>query len=173
MLERQLPGSIEDLPRPFYCVTTDIITAELVVHRRGELVTAVGASMSLPGIAPPVVMGQRLLVDGGVLDNLPVVAMLEEQEGPVIACDVTEPEQRTLAPGEPPPRIGLLDTLARVMLLGTADTEAEARRLADLVITPERGTIGRLEWHMLDEAVLSGRRAAIAALQNAPAGLFG
>jgi NTE family protein len=125
--------------------------------------TAVGASMCLPGIVPPVPLGQRLLVDGGVLDNLPVTAMLEEAEGPIIASDVTEPEQRTLAPGESPPDIGLIDTLARVMLVGTIDTEALGRRQATMYIKPDNAFVGRLECHMLDQMRDAGRRAAISA----------
>ena len=124
MLERNLDGLIEELPRSYFCVSTDIISAQLVVHRRGELLTAVGASMCLPGITPPVVIDQRLLVDGGVLDNMPISTMAAQAEGPIIAADVTEPERRSLAPDEAPPQIGLIDTLARVMLLGTTDTEA-------------------------------------------------
>ncbi len=173
MLERNLDGLIEDLPRSYFCVTTDIISAQLVVHRRGELVPAVGASMSIPGVSPPVALGQRLLVDGGVLDNLPVSTMAAENEGPVIASDVTQPEQRVLAPGEAPPDIGLIETLARAMLLGTTDTEALARRDADLAILPEKGEVGRLEFYMLEAMRDAGRRAALSALENAPASLFG
>jgi predicted acylesterase/phospholipase RssA len=173
MLERNLDGLIEDLPRSYFCVTTDIISAQLVVHRRGELVPAVGASMSIPGVSPPVALGQRLLVDGAVLDNLPVSTMAAEDEGPVIASDVTQAEQRVLAPGEAPPDIGLIDTLARVMLLGTTDTEAHARRHADLVILPEKDDVGQLEFHTLEAMRDAGRRAALSALENAPASLFG
>jgi NTE family protein len=173
MLHRNLEGLIEDLPRSFFCVTTDIISAQLVVHRRGELATAVGASMSIPGIFPPVVIGQRLLVDGGVLDNMPVSTMAADREGPIIAADVTEPEQRSLAPDEAPPQIGLIDTLARVMNLGTTDTEALGRRHADLLITPDKEDVGRLEFHMIDTMRDAGRTAAIRALENAPARVFG
>ena len=62
---------IEELEREFFCVSSDLVTSELVVHRRGPLYEAVGASFCLPGIGPPVAAGDRLLVDGGVLDNLP------------------------------------------------------------------------------------------------------
>lgn len=173
MLHRNLEGLIEDLPRSFFCVTADIISAQLVVHRRGELATAVGASMSIPGIFPPVVIGQRLLVDGGILDNMPVSTMAADREGPIIAADVTEPEQRSLAPDEAPPQIGLLDTLARVMNLGTTDTEALGRRHADLLITPDKEDVGRLEFHMLDTMRDAGRKATLRALEDAPASVFG
>ena len=168
MLERNLPGLIEDLPRSFYCVSTDIISAQLVVHRRGELGTAVGASISLPGVGPPVRVGAGLLVDGGVLDNLPISTMAAENEGLIIASDVTEPEQRVLAPGEAPPDIGLIDTISRCMLLGTKDTRLEGRRHAALYIEPHGESVGRMEFHMLDTMREAGRRAALKALEETP-----
>jgi predicted acylesterase/phospholipase RssA len=172
MLTRTFPGLIEDLPRSFYCVTTDMVTGELVVHRRGDLRSAVRASMSTPGVFPPVSLGARLLLDGGVLDNLPIEVMAAEAEGPIIASDVTQPEQRNPAPGGPVPEVGLVDTLARVMFLGAADTEELGRRHAALYIRPDHEGVGRLEFHQLDAMRDAGRRAALAALENAPASLF-
>ena len=89
MLARNLPGEIEELQRDYFCVSGDLPTAELVVHRRGALYAAVGASMSLPGLVAPHLLGDRMLVDGGVLNNLPVDVMAAPAEGPVIAVDVT------------------------------------------------------------------------------------
>jgi predicted acylesterase/phospholipase RssA len=173
MLERNVPGLIEDLPLNFWCVSTDMIAAQLVVHRRGHLPTAVGASMCVPGIGAPVALGDRLLVDGGVLDNLPISRMADEREGPLIACDVTQPEQRSIAPGEALPVPSLMDTIMRLMLLGTTDTQAEARRYADLFIEPSHAGVGRTEFHLLDTMRDSGRRAAAAALEHAPPELWG
>src|SRR3954453_2983322 len=56
MLERNLPGSIEELPRDFFCVSGDLASGGLVVHRRGNLAEAVLASMSVPGLISPTVM---------------------------------------------------------------------------------------------------------------------
>ena len=63
---------IENCALDYFCVSSDLVSADLVVHRRGQLARAVEASMSIPGFAPPVEADGRLLVDGGVLDNLPV-----------------------------------------------------------------------------------------------------
>ena len=62
---------IEDLWLPYYCVSTDITTGRTVSHRRGSLLRAVRASVAIPGVLPPVPDGESLLVDGGVLNNLP------------------------------------------------------------------------------------------------------
>jgi NTE family protein len=171
MLERNLPGVIEDLPLSYFCVTVDIISARLVVHRRGDIVTAVGATLCLPGLAPPVPLGRSLLVDGGIFDNLPVSTMVEEGEGPIIACDAGKAEQRTLTPDEPLPRVGLVDMLMRVMFLNTSDIAEQASR-ADLVISPEREFVNWTDFHMLDRMRDAGRRAALEALENAPSHLF-
>ena len=79
---------VEELPRPLFTVSADLLSSRVVVHRRGSLVDAVGASMSIPGLVPPVSRGGRLLVDGGVLNNLPVDLMHDTPEGPIVAVDV-------------------------------------------------------------------------------------
>jgi predicted acylesterase/phospholipase RssA len=83
---------IEDLWIPYFCVSTNLTTARTVVHRRGEVVRAVRASVSIPGVLPPVPDGADLLVDGGVLDNLPVeVARELDPHGTIVAIDVAPP----------------------------------------------------------------------------------
>ena len=62
---------IEELPLDYFCVSCDLLTARLVVHRRGLVWLASGASMNLPTIYPPLPLDGQLLVDGGVLNNLP------------------------------------------------------------------------------------------------------
>jgi NTE family protein len=174
MLERLLPAKFEDLVRPFLCVSTDLIRADLVVHRRGDLPLAVGASMALPAFAPPVRMDNRLLFDGGVLDNLPVATMAADGEGPIIASDVGEPEDRHIGRLDAPERDPTLpETLYRLILLKTEDTLAAARQHAQLVILPERDGVGRLEFYKLDRMREQGRRAAARALETAPPELFG
>ncbi len=80
---------IEDLWRTFFCISTDITTSRIRVHTRGNLVHAVRASTSIPGVMPPVPSGESLLVDGGVLNNLPVDIIREmAPRGSVIAVDV-------------------------------------------------------------------------------------
>ena len=68
---------VEELSRPLYTVSADLVSSEAVVHRTGPLFEAVGISMSIPGLVPPVGKDGRLLVDGGVLNNLPVDTMYE------------------------------------------------------------------------------------------------
>jgi NTE family protein len=164
MLERVFPDCIEDLKLGFFCVTVDLIAAKPVYHRRGALADAVGASMILPGFAPPLASEGRLLVDGGLMDNLPTEVMASEGDGPIIAVDCTDPSVRQLPDGVDPELPTLPETLFKVMLLSESDSDRR-RSFADLLIRPDCSDIGTIEFHMLDAARERGRRAASAALR--------
>lgn len=80
--------NIEDLWLNYFCVSSDLTNASERVHKRGPLWKAVRASMSLPGILVPVVEDGNLLVDGGVVNNLPGDVMKSMCRGTVITVDV-------------------------------------------------------------------------------------
>jgi predicted acylesterase/phospholipase RssA/CRP-like cAMP-binding protein len=81
---------IEDLPRRFFCISANLNRAEEVIHERGPLWPAVRASLSLPGIFPPVYADGELLIDGAAMNNVPVEVMRERVgSGCIIAVDVT------------------------------------------------------------------------------------
>jgi predicted acylesterase/phospholipase RssA len=79
----------EDTWNPFQCVSTNLTRSRVEVHSRGPLAPAVRASVAIPGIMPPVAWGQEMLVDGGVLNNLPVDVVTDEgRSSTIIAFDV-------------------------------------------------------------------------------------
>ncbi len=80
--------TIEDLPLPYFCVSSNLTTGHSDVHRRGTLWRWLRASVAIPGVLPPVMNNGEVLVDGGTMNNLPVDAMRELGRGPVIGCDV-------------------------------------------------------------------------------------
>ena len=80
---------IEDLWTPFFCISTDLTRGVARVHRRGPLWLAVRATSAVPAILPPVI-DDGVLVDGGVLDNLPVGTMRALAPGVVVAIDVAQ-----------------------------------------------------------------------------------
>ncbi|MEJ2604825.1 MAG: cyclic nucleotide-binding domain-containing protein, partial [Gammaproteobacteria bacterium] len=87
--ESMASWDIEDLWLPFFCVSTNLTAARTVVHSRGNLAHAVRASVAIPGVLPPVPHEGDLLVDGGVLNNLPIDVMRRvNPTGTVIAIDV-------------------------------------------------------------------------------------
>jgi NTE family protein len=184
----------EELEREFFCVSCDMISSELVVHRHGKLWPAVAASMTLPGYLPPKSIDGRLLLDGGVLNNLPVDVMATTGEGPIIASDVSARYQppalrpqharrprtarwaarlRRWVVGTDVLLPGFGETVVRSILLGSVDTAEAAQRYADVVIEPSVAGVGLLEWDRVDDMIDAGRRAAEEALGKVPSGLLG
>lgn len=83
---------IEDLWRPYFCVSTNLTASRSFVHLEGSVVLAVRATSAIPGIMPPVPHGTDLLVDGGILNNLPIdVAREMTPVGRIVAVDVAPP----------------------------------------------------------------------------------
>jgi NTE family protein len=173
---------IEELPLSFISGCTELRSGRLVLTRHGPLWEAVGFSISLPILAAPQVRGRKLLIDGSLVDNLPVAAMDDLSEGPIIAVDVKASFERSeegrrgrngeRSGARPPRPPSLGETLTRVLLLGSSNTSDAARRHADLVIKPRTDGVGLLEFHQLDAAREAGRAAVREALEHAPASLF-
>jgi predicted acylesterase/phospholipase RssA/CRP-like cAMP-binding protein len=177
---------IEELPLRFFCLSCDLVAREAVTHRAGRVVDAVYASLAIPGVFPPVATpAGQLLVDGGVLDNLPVATMARKGEGPVIAVDVTgrtgnvkraaRPARARLGPSVRRALTGneaeiphLAETMLRTVTVGSSDTIAAARLHADLVITPQVGDVGLMDWKSLPRVAELGRRAAREAIDADP-----
>jgi NTE family protein len=174
---------IEDLTVPFFAVSTNLAVNQIRVHRGGVLRKALRASISLPGIMPPVIDGpQSLLVDGAVLKNFPVDILKEMHRGPIIGVDVArrdtiDPEDFRDPPGffgwvaahgfqAPPPMVSLLMRAATIAI-----DPWEGRSGADLLIAPEMADIDMREWKRFDEVVAAGYESAVEALQR-PHGLF-
>lgn len=163
---------IEDMPLPFFAMTSDLTTGHAVAHRTGLLSRVLKASASIPGLLPPVVIDGHLHVDGGIMNNLPVDVMAADARGPIIAIDVVgdagiayDDEAYgdegwfagwTRRKKSNPP------TLAAILLrAGTVGNETQrrlARAQADLVIDPPLDGIGLTHWKKFDAAVESGYR---------------
>lgn len=146
---------VEDLPIPFFTVAADLVSGELVVERAGLVREAVAASMSLPGLAPPVQRRGQLLVDGGVVDNLPIDVVLQRERAFVVAVDVMRRHSTRISEA---PR--LLDTIARASTLGSWPRTEQNRSRADVLIVPDVADIGLLEFDAIDRAIVAGRAAA-------------
>jgi len=97
LLRKHLPDSFDDLALPLAVTCVDVQQGDLVILRRGDLVSALLASAALPGILAPVLRDGRYLIDGGLLNNLPVDVIKTMTLAPVIAVDVAAPPNRKLA----------------------------------------------------------------------------
>jgi NTE family protein len=123
---------IEDMPIPFACAATDLLSGKRVVLDSGPAVMAIRASMSFPGLFTPVWMDNMLLVDGGVTDNLPVDVAVEKGFDHILACDVSRFKQEKAATF----RTGL-SVLIRSYDIAIERARTSARKTADLTLYPE------------------------------------
>ena len=145
--------SFDGLPTPFRTVAVDLKTAERVVLDSGSLAPAMRATMSLPGVFPPVELGDRVLVDGGALDNIPADVVREMGAAFVVAIDVGySPEQN-------------LDYSMFALMGQTVDSmmKANTRRAlqsADLVIQVDVQGFGSLDWRRSGDLMQRGYEAA-------------
>lgn len=145
-------------PRPFRCVATDIETGEAVVLDRGFLPEAMRASMAIPTVFTPVEIDGRLLVDGMLVRNFPVLDVIDMGADVVIGVDVGAP----LAKSEE--LTSFLSILGQaVNLLGAASTTHQ-RELCNILVTPAVGDISPLDFSSTAETIAAGRAAAEAVL---------
>jgi len=119
------------LPTPFVCTATDIVNGDVVVLDHGRLADAIRASMSIPTIFTPVVIDGRLLVDGGVMRNLPAVEVINMGADIVIGVNADEPLYKR---GELNSMLRILDQTVHFQIAGTSK---EQKGLCDVLIVPE------------------------------------
>jgi NTE family protein len=131
----------------------DIYTGETVLFREGDVASAVRASMNLPGVFAPVAYRQRYLVDGGVVDYIPIDAVKRLGADWVLAS-ITENDYRSARPES------VLQTLEQVIDIRGAFLSREQRKNADFVIAPPVGDIGVYETSRTPEAMDKGVIAA-------------
>ena len=132
--------TIEDLWIPYFCVSSNITRAEIVVHRTGPVWWSLRASSSLPGLVPPVVHNGELLYDGCLLNNLPIDVMREEiKGGRLVAVDVVPSLDADLGAAEEPSSSGWTMAWKRINPLG------EPVRMPGIVSVLQRaGTLGSI-----------------------------
>lgn len=153
ILEGQ-PQTFEELRLPFAAVTADIVSGELVAICEGRLSDALRASSSVPGIFEPHRYRQRLLVDGGILNNLPVSITKRLGADYVIAVNLLPAGQ--VAQKEPT-NVAELVVTTIYMLMRSTHNEGPT---ADAIIRPEVSHISLVDLSPVDELLQAGRDAA-------------
>lgn len=139
-----LVKDFDDLPIPFRAVATDLETGEQVVIGEGSLAEAIRASMSIPGVYAPVSMDGRLLVDGGVANNLPVSVVRNMGADVVIAVDITDPLMDKDELQQALSVVGQLTTM-----LTRRNTEVQLAMLTerDIILRPDLDGLGSADFH--------------------------
>ena len=151
------------LPIPFRAIATDIETGELVVLEQGNLAEAMRASMSIPGIFTPVEVNSRILVDGGVVKNLPVDIAKEMGADLIIAVNVgTSLSKREKLESA----IDITMQVIGIMTLENLKGQIELLGEKDLLITPELGVISTSDFEKSQEIIQIGEHTARKALED-------
>ncbi len=149
-------SDFDDLPIPFRAIATDIVTGEAVVLGDGDLAEAIRASMSIPALFPPVEIGGRLLVDGGVVNNLPVdvaramgadILIVSEIPG----ADVSADDLRSFT--------SVLAQTMSVMIQVNSRAQLAALGARDVHLVPDVGAVGMLAFEEAPSTVSAGRAA--------------
>ena len=142
---------------PFRAVATDIETGDAVILDKGELVKAIRASMSIPALFAPVEIDGRILVDGGIANNLPVDIARQMGADVVIVVDIsTELSHRDHLTTS----VAITSQLTSIMVQRNTQAQIRTLRERDVLIRPEMGDIGSGDFFKAPEAVAVGRKKA-------------
>ncbi|MEM1248753.1 MAG: patatin-like phospholipase family protein [Acidobacteriota bacterium] len=144
-----------ELPIPFSAIAADVQTGERVVLQSGDLAKVIRASMAIPGYFTPVTIGERTLIDGGVVDNLPVDEVRAMGADIVIAINLGN----TLVENKTQTMAQILGQTSSMLTRRNVDPQLER---ADLVLTPEVLDFGLLNFEAASEIIEAGRLAALA-----------
>ena len=130
-----------DLPIPFACIATDIATGEEVMMRSGSMPTAMRASMAIPGVFSPVTIGDKVLVDGGLVNNFPADVLKEMGATIIIGVEVTNEKKITQKDIQSLPQL-----LGRLVVNSTQGKRKANRELCNVHIIPDVSGFGMLSF---------------------------
>lgn len=153
-LSRLLQGrGFDDLAIPFGAVAVDITTGEEVVLRSGSVARAVRASCSIPGIFEPTEIEGRLLVDGGLVNDVPTTVVKDMGADRVIGVDLNADR---VVPKRPENLIEIFYRSLNILIYNSAQ---RARRVADVMVVPRLEGFAYHDLGRLDELIEQGERA--------------
>ncbi|WP_117232751.1 patatin-like phospholipase family protein [Vibrio maerlii] len=151
-------NSFDDFPIRYRAMATDIVTLEQVIIEDGYLVDAMMASMSVPGVLPPYELQDRLLVDGGVTNNMPVDLAKEMGADVVIAIDISTDYQTKEQLTD---LFTVANQLSNYIVRRTTQEQAALLTEQDIYIRPDVGSMETTEFDKMGDAYDKGYQAAI------------
>jgi NTE family protein len=160
-----LDKRVEELKRPFAAVATDLATGREIWLQAGPVADAVRASIAMPGLFTPWSDGERLLVDGALVNPVPVSLARAMEAELVIAVDLNSNlvgrHARASGGGKPSRRPGMIEVLSKSLnIMSERITRSRlAGEPAEVVIQPRLAELGLLEYHRGVEAIAEGRAA--------------
>jgi NTE family protein len=150
-------SDFDDLPTPFRAVATDLENGETVVMASGDLTSAMRASLSAPGVFAPVEREGRLLVDGGLADNVPVEVARAMGVDILIVVDVGSPllprQQLTSAPV-------ISNQMLSILIQRNTQAQLAALGSRDILIRPELGNASAFDFGNVARVIGVGEKAA-------------
>lgn len=146
--------SFDDLPIPFRCVSTEIVSGEPYVFQNGSLSDAMRATMSIPGVFAPVRRGNQIFVDGGLLDNLPTDVVRK------MGADVVIGVHLQISPVAAKEIQSAFSILGRSVELVIANTEIRGMGEADLMVKADVEKYDAMDYDKADELIQLGYDAA-------------
>ncbi|MFC5742263.1 patatin-like phospholipase family protein [Dyella tabacisoli] len=162
---------IEDLPLPYFCISTCLSGGGMTVRRHGPLWLWLRASCAIPGVLPPVLHQGRVYVDGALVNNLPTDVMSNSGIAHITAVDIradiallTTAEEYSTPPWwrlllqrhQDIRRPGLVSTLVRAAMVNSEGPSEHRRDRADLLLTPPLEHVGMLAWKDWQRAIEAG-----------------
>jgi NTE family protein len=149
-------ASFDDLPIPFRCVATDMLSGEGVVLRDGSLAQAVRASMAIPGVFTPVELNGRVLADGGMVENIPVETARDMGADTVIAVQLRTP------PADRAQLETISGVLARAVDVMITQNERHSLELAQATVSIDTRGFSISDYGRVQDLVQLGYKAASA-----------
>ncbi|MCH8543047.1 MAG: patatin-like phospholipase family protein [Alcanivorax sp.] len=146
---------------PFRAVAADLVSGQQVVLQQGRLSKAVRASMSIPGLLDPVEWQSRLLVDGGIVNNIPVDVARSMGATRLIVVDVGTPRREA---DDIANVLDVVDQLTALMVRGNSEMQLASLGPDDLLIRPRLEEISNTGFGDAEAAIAAGYEATIAAL---------
>jgi NTE family protein len=145
-------ANIEDLKLPFAAVATDLNRGKRVVLDKGPVAKAVRASSAVPGVFNPVDYQGKLLVDGGVMDNIPISVAREKGADIVIAVDISENVANFNI-------TNIVDVVLQAVNIMFSENTKYKKKDADVLITPSVGDVGMLDFTQKKRCMQAGIEA--------------
>ncbi len=147
-------ASFDDLPIPFRCVATDMLSGEGVVLQQGALALAVRASMAIPGVFTPVEIDGHVLADGGMVQNIPVETVLAMDADEVIAVELRLP------PGDRAQLDTLTGVLSRAVDVMITQNEHRSLALAKAKVSVDMTGFSVNDYSRVKELIQLGYKSA-------------
>ena len=145
------------LPTPFRAVATDLETGNAVLLDKGDLAIAMRASMSAPGVFAPVELNGRLLVDGGLAENLPISVARAMHADVLIVSDVSFPLQPRAALGS---ALSISNQMLAILVRKDSDRQRASLTPRDILIEPNLGTATATDFSVPSNVIAGGEAAA-------------